>query len=141
MPMLTTSRCRAASFAKPVSTSAYRPVRFQRRWPSRVCRALANRWTTSMVIEPSRTTPTTTRPLEAPMSMAATVVGGAGSLIRTSSAQEGGGDAGVDGDVQTGGVGQVGGAEHEHGVGHVLGQHLPLQQRALGVVLAELLLL
>lgn len=56
------------------------------------------------------------------------------------SSKEGGGDAGVDGDVQPGGVAEVARAEHEHRVGHVLGKYFALEQGALGVVLAEVLL-
>src|SRR5690242_7478208 len=150
MPMLTTPGWREASAASPVSTSAYRPLRFHRRWPSTVRIPLANRCTTSMVMVWSRTMPATTRPLEAPMSIAATTVTGWGAVIAecswrsaggSSLAQESGGDAGVDGDVQPGGVRQVGRAQHEHGVGDVVGQHLPLQQGPLGVVLAQVLLL
>ena len=48
-------------------------------------------------------------------------------------AQEGGGDAGVDGDVQAGGVDEFAAGEDEHGVGDVLGQHLALEQGPLGV--------
>ena len=51
---------------------------------------------------PSSMMPAMTRPPEAPMSIAATtrrVIG---------SAQEGGGDAGVDGDVEAGGVAELG---------------------------------
>src|SRR5215211_687209 len=56
------------------------------------------------------------------------------------SPQESGGNAGVDGNVQAGGVTQIGRAEHEDRVGDVLRQHLALQQRARRVVLAQLLL-
>ena len=49
-------------------------------------------------------------------------------------------DAGVDGDVQAGRVGQVAADQGEDGGGDVLGQHLALEQRPLGVELAELLL-
>ena len=55
------------------------------------------------------------------------------------SSEEGGGDAGVDGNVQAGGVTQISRAEHEDSVGDVLRQHLALQQRTGGEVLAELL--
>src|SRR5665647_3671405 len=86
-----------------------------------------------------------TRPLEAPRSTAAyafTVVHlrprAASTSVRSS--QEGGRDAGVNGDVKAGGVAEVGGAEHEHGVRHILGQHLALEQRALRVVLAQIFL-
>ena len=55
MPMLTTPGYREASSVSPVSTSAYRPLRFHRRWPSTVRIPLANRCTTSMVMVPSWT--------------------------------------------------------------------------------------
>src|SRR5688500_32155 len=55
------------------------------------------------------------------------------------SSQEGGGNAGVDRNVQTGGVTEVSRAEHEDRVGDVLGEYLTLQQRSRGIVLAELL--
>src|SRR5436190_17977023 len=54
------------------------------------------------------------------------------------SAEERGGDAGVDRDVQAGGLGQVTAAQREDRGRDVLGQHLFFQQRALGVVLAQL---
>ena len=56
------------------------------------------------------------------------------------SAEEGGGDAGVDGDEQAGGVAELVGAERGDGVGDVLGQHLALEQGALRVERAELVL-
>src|SRR4051794_29914549 len=92
------------------------------------------------------TRPTITRPLEAPTSTAATR-----ALLRwltcaprtaraTGSAQEGGGDAGVDRHVQPRGAGQLAAGEGEDRVGDVLGKHLTLQQGALRVELAELVL-
>src|SRR5690606_1433339 len=65
----------------------------------------------------------------------------AASAQEVPSAQECGGHAGVHGDVQPGGVGQVPAGEGEDGGGDVLGQHLALKQRPPGVELAELLLL
>src|SRR4051794_12123890 len=99
-----------------------------------VCTPFGKRCTGSSSILPFRTLPAITRPPDAPMSTAPNT----GSRWR--SPQERGGDAGVDRDVQTGGVAEVGRAEHEDGVGDVLRQHLPLEEGALGVVLAQLLL-
>ena len=82
------------------------------------------------------TAPTITRPLDAPRSTAATTDPATGR-----SPQERGGDAGVDGDVQPGGVAQSSGPHSTNdGVGDVLGQHLALEQGALRVERAELLL-
>src|SRR6478609_9659981 len=57
------------------------------------------------------------------------------------SSQEGGGDAGVDGDVQPGGLREVTGGERVHGVADVVGQDLLAEQGALGVVGAEVFFL
>ena len=56
------------------------------------------------------------------------------------SPQEGGGYSGVDRDVEAGRLAQVAADEGEDRGCHVLGQDLLLQQRALGVELAELVL-
>src|SRR4051794_15401196 len=98
--------------------------------------SLANRATGSSSSRPGSTRPAITRPLDAPRSTAANTP----SVIRRSSSQESGRDAGVDRDVEAGGVRKFAAGEHEHRVGHVLGQHLALEQGPLGVVLAELLL-
>src|SRR5262245_66090276 len=95
-----------------------------------------NRATVSIESSLGPTRPRTTRPLEAPRSTAATVMA---LLIR--SAQERCGHAGVHRHVQPGGVGELGAAEHEDRVGDVLGQHLALEDRPLGVELAQVLLL
>src|SRR5665647_2092556 len=89
------------------------------------------------------TRPSTTRPLDAPRSSAATtpaaVVTGEPRAPWASS-QECGRDAGVDRDVQARGVAEIGRAEHEHGVCHVLREHLVLEKGAPRVVLAQVLL-
>ena len=70
-----------------------------------------------------------TRPLDAPRSMAANDPRG--------SPQEGGGDARVDWDVQSGGLAEVAAGQREDRRGDVLGQDFALEQRPLGVELAE----
>src|ERR1700712_1532632 len=91
---------------------------------------------------------TITRPEVAPRSTATIRLGSvmarpssqAGSPEPASS-QEGRRDPRVDGDVQPGGVRQVRTAQYEDRVGAVLGKHLALEQGALGVELAQVLLL
>src|SRR3954451_6332316 len=63
-----------------------------------------------------------TRPLDAPRSTAAKF------FSFTGSAQERGGDAGVDRDVQTGGLRQVTGGQRVDRVGDVVGQDLLAEQ-------------
>src|SRR3954470_7785714 len=84
---------------------------------------LRNRATSvsSSMSEPSGPTrPSMTRPLDAPRSTAASAI----CPLTTWSPQEGGGDAGVDRDVQAGGLGEIAAGERERGGGDVLGQHL-----------------
>src|SRR4051794_23852068 len=105
---------------------------------------LAKRCTSCSSSVPGPTSPTMTRPEVAPRSTAATrTVRGvpAVPVIADTSSQEGRRHARVDRDVQAGGVREVGAAEHEHRVGDVLRQHLALEDRALRVELAEVLLL
>src|SRR5512132_502765 len=61
--------------------------------------------------------------------------------LLSASAQEAHGHAAVDRDQQPGGDLQRPVGQGQHRLGHVLGQDLPLEQRPLGVVLTELLLL
>src|SRR5680860_16576 len=118
---------------------------------------LGKRATGRMLNSLCPTWPSITRPLDAPRSIAATVPaevttcapppcrqlwphrttvpGTRATVVRTGhnwaangrSSQERGGDAGVDGNVQTSRVAEIAGAEHEHGVRHVLGHHLALE--------------
>src|ERR1700712_2892694 len=96
---------------------------------------LGNRATVSSSRVSTPTRPRTTRPLDAPRSTAATVT------VTSPLPQERGGHAGVDGDVQAGGVGELGAAEHVDRVGDVLGEDLTLEDRALGVEGTQVLLL
>src|SRR4051812_21945338 len=102
--------------------------------------SLGNRLVSTSSSRPGPTRPIMVRPLEAPRSMAATTADFMTPLPCRRLAQEPGRDAGVDGDVQPGRPRQLSRGEHEHGVGDVLRQYLALEQGALGVVLAELVL-
>ena len=95
-----------------------------------------NRATVSISRVSGPTRPTTTRPLEAPRSTAATV-----TVMGRQRSSRRCGDTGVDRHVQSGGVGEVGAAEHEDGVRDVLGQHLALEDGPLGIERSEVLLL
>src|SRR3954447_25952258 len=136
MPMLSTGPDPPAS-RNPTSSSAWIRSMSQRSDPSSWrTPPLGKRWTSSRRSVSAPTSATITRPEVAPRSNATQRF----IAVRASS-QEGSCDTGVDRDVQPGRVRHVRTAEHEHGVGTVLGQHLALEQGALGVELAEVLLL
>src|SRR3954453_2959458 len=123
-----------------------------------------NRATVRSFTSPCPTEPRITRPLVAPRSIAATAFTvHSKSLARylwrravrmhtasrqryratgrqRPSSEEGRGHARVDGDVQAGGVAEVRAGEHGDRVRDRLGEHLALQDGALGVEPAELLL-
>src|SRR3954447_24386004 len=122
--------CASDTVANPRRTSPYRPSIGQRRWPSTSVTPLANRCTGSSRIWLSSTRPAMTRPPDAPMSTAA--------KTRTGLAEEGGGDAGVHGHEEPGGVAELVRAQGSDRLGDVFGEHLPLEQRALRVEGAEL---
>src|SRR6478752_7148569 len=97
---------------------------------------LGKRCTSSRRRVSTPTSATITRPEVAPRSKATQ------RFTRTwASSQECSGDARVDRDVQPGRVRHVRTTQREHRVGAMLGQHLTLEQGALGVELAEVLLL
>jgi hypothetical protein len=82
------------------------------------------------------TVATTTRPLEAPMSTAATVL----VVMRPPQRRNAAATPESTGTEQPRGAGQLTTGQREHGVRAVLGQHLALEQGALGVVLPQRLL-
>src|SRR6476646_9281324 len=138
MPMLTkvSSASNAARAARrPVSVSRKSPTTSQCRPVVSRTGSLVKRWTSSKNSCPDPTRPSITRPLEAPMSTAATTAGPA--LIARSS-QERRSHSGVDRDVQAGCECEVATGEDEHCGRNVLGEDLALEQRALGVVGTEL---
>ena len=137
MPMLSTPGWRSASSVSPTSTCSYRPSRSQRRWPSDLDWP---RWRNGA---PPRARPDRrpTSPGHDPAAGGADVdgrvhlTGRSGHQRRNAAATP----------ASTGMCRPVvwlrsAGAEHEDGVGHVLRQHLALEQGALGVVLAQILL-
>src|ERR671910_2431532 len=92
------------------------------------------RATISVRTRPPSIAPTTTRPLVAPRSTATTVP------MTTQSAKERCCDAGVDRNVEACGLAEVLSGQHGHGGGDVLGENFALEDRALCVEGAELLL-
>src|SRR6478735_1187787 len=155
--------CRYAS-RRPARMSWYRPRMSQYSPSGSRTAPLRKRRTWVRSSRPGPTRPSMTRPLDAPRSTAARLISFAliappvlgisrarsprgrrgcvdDSLGKPRSSEEGGGDAGVDGDVQAGGLGQIAGGEREQRGRDVLGQHLLAQQGALGVVGAQVLLL
>src|SRR5919112_685688 len=82
------------------------------------------RATISVRTRPPSIAPTTTRPLVAPRSTAATVP------ITRRSAKERCCDAGVDRDVQACGLAEVVSGQHGYGGGDVLAEHFALEDRA-----------
>src|SRR5262245_6938949 len=119
--------------ASPASTSWYRSVKCQRRWPSISTIEFGKRWTVSTLTRSPSTAPAMTRPLDAPRSTAAKV------RVLTS-AEEGGGNPRVHRHEQSGGVAELVGAQRGHRVRDVFGEDLSLQQGALRVVITELVL-
>src|SRR6478735_1149042 len=165
MPTDVTGPPRAAT-RSPSSMPWYRASTSQWSPSGRCTGVVAKRCASVSTSSSGPTRPVITRPLVAPRSTAAKAascreVAGMGTLIRSGrsrapvmrgtasgarqggarSAQEGRRHTGVDGDVETGGVCEIPARQGEDGVGDVLREHLALEDGALGVELAQLLLL
>src|SRR4029450_14016465 len=132
MPTPNKSGCAPTASRNPTRMFRYSSRMFQCSPSGMRTGSLGKRCTASTLSCSGAKGPSITRPLVGPRSTAATH-----PLVTACprSPEESGGNAGVDGNMQTGRVTEIGRAEHEHRIGDVLGEHLAIQQRPGGVVL------